>query len=257
VLENLVHVGALDSVEARRSRRELLWRAVGLGSEPPPLARSAAGASSEAHQLTLTLDEPIGRSLELPAYSLKEETEAELAVTGIDARRHMLEHYSELVAELGCVPAAALRRCRNRSLVLVAGVKVSSQTPAIRSGQRIIFLTIEDTTGPVEVTVFERAQPRSARTVFHSWLLLVAGEVRKRGGASLVQDMNPHNVGVTVVAEEVFDLAELAAERRRGRRIDEAVDLQRKRQAAAVLNGGGADSAPARLWHASGGSAGR
>ena len=45
--------------------------------------------------------------------------------------------------------------------VMVAGVKVASQTPAIRSGQRIIFLTLDDATGPVEITVFEGAQTRS------------------------------------------------------------------------------------------------
>ncbi len=43
---------------------------------------------------------------------------------------------------------------------MVAGVKVASQTPAIRSGQRIIFLTLDDATGPVEVTVFESVQPK-------------------------------------------------------------------------------------------------
>ena len=30
--------------------------------------------------------------------------------------------------------------------VLVLGVKVASQTPAIRSGQRIVFLTLDDAT---------------------------------------------------------------------------------------------------------------
>ena len=266
VLENLVHIGALDSVEPR-SRRELLWRAIDLCAEARPVLtrrkaartrRRGAGRTAPGEgQMSLTLDEPIAESLaELPRYSAMEETEAELEVSGIDARRHLMELYRPLFAELGCTPAAELRSSRNRSEVWVAGVKVSTQTPAIRSGQRIIFLTVEDPTGPVEVTVFERAQPRCARTLFHSWLLLVKGEVRKRGGASLVQEMHRDNVGVTVVAEEAFDLAEIARAVEGGDSIEAALKRQRERQRAAGL-ARPEEEAPTRLWHSSGGSAGR
>jgi error-prone DNA polymerase len=151
-----------------------------------------------------------------------------------------------------------LLRKRNDSWVWIAGVKVASQTPAIRSGQRIIFLTLDDLTGPIDVTIFERAQPRCARTVFHSWLQLVHGVVRKRGGASRVHKTDPNNVGITVVAEEVFDLAELAQDRSRGFSILDALNRQRHKQAAAGLTAPQGDLQPTgRLWHASGGSAGR
>jgi error-prone DNA polymerase len=249
VLENLVHVGALDSVEARRSRRELLWRAAELAIEP----KSRPGL-----QLSLCLDEPIQPELpELPPYSPLEETEAELEVSGIDARKHLMEHYRKLSEGIPCTSHQDLRMAKNRSDVWVAGVKVSSQTPAIRSGQRIIFVTIEDTSGPIEVTVFERAQARCARTVFHSWLLLVRGEVRKRGGASRNYQMHPDNVGVTVVAEEAYDLAEIAGDIKAGLSFDEAVGRQRARQEASLPVHAASNGAPARLWHSSGGSAGR
>ncbi|HYN36267.1 MAG TPA: DNA polymerase III subunit alpha, partial [Actinomycetota bacterium] len=266
VLENLVHIGALDSLESR-SRRELLWRTVELCSECRPKQSSRPRIRTEARrakrtisndQLSLTLDEPITESLaELPRYTRMEETEAELEVTGIDARRHLMELHQQLFAEAGCTPARSLRQARNRSQVWVAGIKVSTQTPDIRSGQRIIFLTVEDPTGPIEVTIFERAQPRCARTLFHSWLLLVRGEVRKRGGASLVQPMHPDNVGVTVVAEEAFDLAEIARALEAGDSLDAALKRQRIRQEAAGLASTSSNDAPGRLWHSSGGSSGR
>ena len=88
----------------------------------------------------------------------------------------------------------------------MAGVKVASQTPAIRSGQRIIFLTLDDATGPVEVTVFESVQPKVAKTVFHGYALAVAGELRRTGVG-----------GVSVVAEEVWDLSALHRARGEGR----------------------------------------
>jgi error-prone DNA polymerase len=60
-------------------------------------------------------------------------------------------------------------------------VKVATQTPPIRSGRRVVFLSVEDSTGPVDLTFFEDAQGPYAHTVFHSWLLLAAGEVRRTG----------------------------------------------------------------------------
>jgi error-prone DNA polymerase len=116
---------------------------------------------------------------------------------------------------------------------MVAGVKVASQTPAIRSGQRIIFLTLDDATGPIEVTVFESVQPRVARTVFHAYALAVVGELRRTGLK-----------GVSIIAEDVWDLTALHAARARGELRDALARHEEPR-------------APARkLWHASGGSAG-
>jgi error-prone DNA polymerase len=250
VLENLVHLGALDSVASGRTRRELLWRVADLAAEPK---------GNPGDQLAFDFDEPIAEALPgLPEYSPTEETEAELEITGIDARRHVMELYLPLLVEVGYTGAADLRRVRNDSEVWVAGVKVASQTPQIRSGQRIIFVTLDDLTGPIDVTVFERVQARCARTVFHSWLLLVRGVVRKRGGASLIHETDPHNVGITVVVDEVFDLAELARDRASGQSLAAALDRQRKRASAMGLGTGvPADAAPAKLWHSSGGSAGR
>jgi error-prone DNA polymerase len=71
-------------------------------------------------------------------------------------------------------------------------VKVATQTPPIRSGRRVIFLTLDDATGPIDATFFEDAlSPLSDRrdappcpyaaTLFHSWLLVVRGVVRRTG----------------------------------------------------------------------------
>jgi error-prone DNA polymerase len=115
----------------------------------------------------------------------------------------------------------------------VAGVKVSSQTPAIRSGQRIIFLTLDDGTGPLEVTVFESVQPKVAKTVFHAFAMAVWGQVRRTGLK-----------GVSVVAEDVWDLTALHRARADGS-LREAMGGPVQPQ-----------SPDRRLWHASPGSAG-
>jgi error-prone DNA polymerase len=50
-----------------------------------------------------------------------------------------------------------------------------------------VFVTLDDARGPVDATFFEDAQGPYAATLFHSWLLVIRGEVRRTGprGVSL------------------------------------------------------------------------
>ena len=208
--------------------------------------------------MAFTFAEPGAEELRgLPGYSPLEETEAELEISGIDARRHIMDLYRPLMVDVGCVFARDLHLCRNDTEVWVAGVKVASQTPAIRSGQRIIFVTLDDLTGPIDVTVFERVQSRCAATVFHSWLLLFRGVVRKRGGASRFYETDPLNTGITVVVDEAFDLAALARDRASGHALAAALGRQRGLQSAGGTPSHNGHGPRGKLWHSSGGSAGR
>ncbi|MEX0650722.1 MAG: OB-fold nucleic acid binding domain-containing protein, partial [Actinomycetota bacterium] len=115
-------------------------------------------------------------------------------------------------------------------------------TPAIRSGPRIIFLTLDDATGPVEVTVFESVQPKVVKTVFHGYALVVAGELRRTGVG-----------GVSVVAEEVWDLSALHRARGEGRLRG---SMRGETAPGPVAPAPAAGTGPRTLWHASPGSAG-
>ena len=80
-----------------------------------------------------------------------------------------------------------------------AGAKVATQTPPVRSGRRVVFLTLDDGTGPADATFFEDVQGPYAATIFHSWLLLVRGVVRRTGPR-----------GVSIRATAAWELGELA-----------------------------------------------
>lgn len=119
--------------------------------------------------------------------TLSERVRAELDILGMDVSCHIMDFYRTFLAAMGAVPASHLVTSRSRTPVLVAGVKVATQTPPIRSGRRVIFLTLDDATGCADATFFEDAQGPYAATLFHSWLLVVRGEVRRTGprGVSL------------------------------------------------------------------------
>ncbi|NYJ07712.1 DNA polymerase III subunit alpha [Petropleomorpha daqingensis] len=117
----------------------------------------------------------------LPEFTDAELVRAELEVLGLDASRHVIDFYRRFLGELGAVPAGEMLGCRSEAEVLVAGVKVATQTPPIRSGRRVIFVTLDDGTGCTDSTFFEDVQGPYAATVFHSWLLVIRGVVRRTG----------------------------------------------------------------------------
>ncbi|HEX3908115.1 MAG TPA: OB-fold nucleic acid binding domain-containing protein, partial [Mycobacteriales bacterium] len=138
-------------------------------------------------QLALDLgDAPVdplvgGATHGLPELTAAELVRAELEVLGLDASRHVLSCYEPFLATLPLTRARDLLRRRTHSQVLVAGVKVATQTPPIRSGRRVVFVTLDDATGPLDATFFDTAQAGYAATLFHSWLLVIRGTMRRTG----------------------------------------------------------------------------
>ncbi|HVE74036.1 MAG TPA: DNA polymerase III subunit alpha, partial [Mycobacteriales bacterium] len=188
---------ALQRSGRRPPRR--VSRASGRGGAPDgtaqPIAlddvRARAARQSQAPAAPLPVDTQLpldlgdapteARPSGLPEMSGAERTRAELDVLGLDVSTHVLAAYAPFLTALGTTRARDLLGCRSRQEVLVAGVKVATQTPPIRSGRRVIFVTLDDATGPLDATFFEDAQVGYATTVFHSWLLVVQGLVRRTG----------------------------------------------------------------------------
>ena len=146
-------------------------------------AAPVAPSGARSTQLVLDLgDAPqVERGTGLPELTGPERVRAELDILGLDASAHIIDFYAPMLRALRVTRAADLLAVRNRSEVWVAGVKVATQTPPIRSGRRVVFLTVDDGTGPADATFFEDAQGPYATTVFHSWMLLVRGVTRRTG----------------------------------------------------------------------------
>jgi error-prone DNA polymerase len=220
VAEALAHAGGFDALGSGTNRRGHLYDAI------------TVDAPREGDQLTLA-DAGAPPAYRFSEYTDAEVVKAELEVLGLDVTRHLVSFFEPLLVDLGVTRAKDLHHCRQNAWVMVAGVKIASQTPAVRSGQRIIFVSLDDATGPIEVTVFESVQPKVAKTVFHAYALAVWGQLRRTGVK-----------GMSITAEDVWDLTELHRARGDGR-LREA------------MTGPTAVHAPARrLWHASPGSAG-
>jgi error-prone DNA polymerase len=175
-----------DRVEAWERDRNAVRHAAARQSRAP---QAVVPADRQPVQLTLDLGDAPDETVPsgLPEMTDAERVRAELEVLGLDVSRHVIDFYTPLFEALGVTRARDVLHRRSRSELLVAGVKVATQTPPVRSGRRVVFLTLDDATGPVDATFFEDAQGPYAATVFHSWLLVVRGELRRTGprGVSL------------------------------------------------------------------------
>ncbi|MDX1657287.1 MAG: DNA polymerase III subunit alpha [Nitriliruptorales bacterium] len=180
VAERLAQAGAFDHLAGvgRRGgptdRREVvlaveaLWRTVRRGRDP--------GAPEQT-----SLDLDADHELVLPPPSPARQVKDELATTGLDVTRHVVSFYEPLLEALEVVRAVDLDDLPHQARVRVAGVKVAVQSPAQRSGQRVIFLSLDDRTGTTQSTFFERSLDDNAWTLLHAWLVVVEGRVSKRG----------------------------------------------------------------------------
>ncbi|GAA1547898.1 DNA polymerase III subunit alpha [Actinomadura kijaniata] len=258
--ERLVLAGAFDALYDRHDRRDLLLRVGALERSAPRPPEGQLAFDDDLDAAGGTERIPAG---ELPPMTPGERVRAELEILGLDVSEHVLTRYADLLAALGVVRARDLPGRPHGGEVLVAGAKVATQTPPVRSGQRVIFATLDDVTGPVDLAFFESVQDRCAATVFGSWLLLARGRVRRAG---------PRAVSLT--ATDCWDLAELHEEWRAGgadavRRAMARTDPGRGRPVGGrrlsatgfaaspysdVTPAGGAVGRP--LWHTSGGSSG-
>ncbi|MEU0098641.1 DNA polymerase III subunit alpha [Streptomyces sp. NPDC006267] len=192
-VERLISIGALDRLKGDSTRRDLLLQATELHRQ----SRTRPGPG----QLPLATAPHAAGPSGLREMTARERLDAELGVLKIDVTRHLMEDHHRLLREIGATDAKHLRATRPGQRVLVAGVRASTQTPPIASGKRIIFVTLEDGSGLVDLAFFEDSHERCAHTVFHHGLLLVRGTVEARG---------PRR---TVVGEMAWDLDELATAR--------------------------------------------
>ncbi|MFJ2005351.1 DNA polymerase III subunit alpha [Streptomyces sp. JL3001] len=216
--QRLAQVGALDAFGANRRDLQLHLTELHRG------ARSGGGG-----QLPLAGGRKTAAA-GLPDLTSAERLSAELGVLSMDASRNLMDDHRAFLDELGVVSARRLRDAGHGESVLVAGAKAATQTPPIRSGKRVIFSTLDDGTGLVDLAFFDDSHDACAHTVFHSWLLLVRGVVQRRGPRSL-----------SVVGSAAWNLAELIELRAEG-----GLDVVAARLAEPVAAPEGDDGDPAR-----------
>ena len=191
--ENIAQIGGLDNLKfgdfgAKHTRGDVM-----------ALVRQLSATKNKKYldpnQLQFEFDDlPRGN----PEPSNAEKVRAELAIMNIDYTEHALEQFRPMLDEMGVIRSDELVGLRSKTDVLIAGVRVATQTPPMRSGKRVVFVSLDDGFGCSDSTFFDEAQKRCSHILFNTKLILIAGKTRRTGVR-----------GVSIMAENAWDLKEL------------------------------------------------
>ncbi|MFZ4078053.1 MAG: DNA polymerase III subunit alpha [Microbacteriaceae bacterium] len=208
LMQRLALVGALDSLSADADADTDAGAGTGAARPLPTrgdvvarvreLTAKRPAKSDPQNQLDFDVDDrhlvPRGNADLTPA----QRANVELRVLDMDATQHLIEAYRPMLEELDVTPANNLRDLWNRSEVLVAGIRIATQTPPMRTGKRVVFISLDDGTGCADATFFEEAQERTGSLLFGTKMLLIKGRTRRTG-----------EKGISIEAEQAWDLRAL------------------------------------------------
>ncbi|MFP4200306.1 MAG: DNA polymerase III subunit alpha [Clostridia bacterium] len=162
-MQNLILCGGLDSLG--ENRRRLLWRAIGCAGGKRGLAR-------------------VG---DVPDFPPREKILWERKILGIEVSGSYMESLRPRLADAGVLTTAAVREMMEGEKIAVAGTVLLPHRPPTKSGATVVFWSLEDETGLVDILAFPGVYSRYGRLLFpHPGRhMLVRGEVNRRGGGNV------------------------------------------------------------------------
>ena len=131
----------------------------------------------------------------VPDPTAAERVANELQNLSAEINDHVIETYRPMLEQLGVTSAEDLLNIRTNSEVFIAGIRIATQTPPMRSGRRTVFISLDDGTGCADTAFFEEAQQQAGPLLFGTQLMIIRGRTRRTGER-----------GVSVQAEEAWDL---------------------------------------------------
>jgi error-prone DNA polymerase len=184
------HLAAADALAGLSGhRRQQVWDAAALRA-PPALLK---GAPIEEAPLALP-EAPEGEAIVW-----------DYAATGLTLRRHPLALLRAELAKRKLMSAEQLKDAPNGRLVRHCGIVTLRQQPGTASG--VVFVTLEDETGVVQVIVWRHLRERQRSVLANSRLLAVRGVWQREGEvtnliAGHLEDLTPMLQGLSTVSRD-------------------------------------------------------
>ncbi|NTH25651.1 DNA polymerase III subunit alpha [Agrobacterium rhizogenes] len=186
---SLVELAEADAFlpSLKLQRRDSLWAIKALRDEPLPLF--AAASEREARAIVEQQE---------PEVALRQMTEGHNVVedyghTGLTLRDHPIAFLRRDLTERSIVTCVEAMSARDGRWLMTAGLVLVRQRPGSAKG--VMFLTIEDETGPANVVVWPTLFERRRRVLLGSSLMAINGRIQREGEV------------VHLVAQQLFDLS--------------------------------------------------
>lgn len=163
-LDHLAAANALAPLTGHR--RQALWQTLGHLPERLPLG----------------LDNTAETRVELPPPSEGEDIVTDYRQLGLTLGRHPLALLRPRLRALRIVSAEEVATAAHQSALCAAGIVTCRQRPGTASG--VVFVTLEDETGYVNVVVWNALVERQRKELLGSRLLAVHGVVERKDGVT-------------------------------------------------------------------------
>jgi error-prone DNA polymerase len=122
----------------------------------------------------------------VPAPTLAQDVVGDYAATGLSLRAHPVSFLRERLGALKLLSAAELAQCPSGRLVRACGIVTVRQQPGTAKG--VVFVTLEDETGSVNVVVWKSVKEAQRRELMHARLLAVYGVWQRDDHSGLGSD---------------------------------------------------------------------
>ncbi|MDI6894449.1 MAG: DNA polymerase III subunit alpha [Bacillota bacterium] len=177
VIENLILCGAFDSLHP--NRRSLMWAL-------PALLQGCRGDLLPG--LAPGLPSAVGMALAADFTPL-EKLAWEHEILGFGVSGHLMGHLRPYLKRRGYMSSREVAGMPEGSRVKVAGAAIRPHRPPTKSGRIVVFLSLEDEFGLVDVTVFESVYRRYGAHIFGEAVppLAAGGVLERRGRAVSVR----------------------------------------------------------------------
>ena len=168
-------------------RRDALWAIKALRDEPLPLFAAAA----EREQAVIAEQQE-------PAVELRQMTDGHNVIedyshTGLTLRQHPIAFLRKDLSARNIITCAEAMSARDGRWVYTAGLVLVRQKPGSAKG--VMFITIEDETGPANLVVWPTLFEKRRRIVLGSSMMAINGRIQREGEV------------VHLVAQQLFDLS--------------------------------------------------
>jgi error-prone DNA polymerase len=125
----------------------------------------------------------------LPDFSPYERLCHEWNILSFSPERHPLEFWRSGLQQKQVLTNTEIKSIESTTRLLrAAGWVIRPHTPPTKSGKTIVFFSLEDETGLLNVTVFPSIYEKHGHLIFSHPLLMIEGRKDKRGANSLVAE---------------------------------------------------------------------
>lgn len=178
IITNLILCGAFDSLHG--NRRQLLWD-----------LKKIQAFCARQNQLSLFSAEPEllweeQSKYQVEDFSFKEKFLQEYSILKLNTSTHFMAFLRPNLRARHIADSRELEQSLPGRNVSAAGIVIRPHRPPTKSGRTVVFLTLEDEFGMIDVTVFENIYKRYGHIIFTEPALIVKGRLEQRGNAKSI-----------------------------------------------------------------------